>query len=46
MLHPDVDFDKVLKEERLIERGSEDWNKLQQLDEALQKQVDERWTRE
>jgi len=43
MLHEDVDFDSVLKEERLIERGSEDWNKLQQLKEELRKQSED-WT--
>ena len=46
LLHEGVDFDGVLKEERLIERGSEDWNKLQKLKQDLQNQIDERWTRE
>ena len=46
LLHKGVDFDGVLKEERLIERGSEDWNKLQKLKQDLQNQIDERWTRE
>ena len=38
LLHEGVDFDGVLKEERLIERGSEDWNKLQKLKEELSKE--------
>jgi hypothetical protein len=38
LLHEGVDFDSVLKEERLIDRGSKDWNKLQKLKEELRKQ--------